>query len=91
MRYARGLAVLRRSWGAIGIDESGARAGIGSYERGMHELPLPRIRLIADAVGVPLIYLYCEDDQVAKLLLRLERLTPNARAVHADKFLAAIN
>lgn len=49
---------------AIGIDESSARARISRYELGVHEPPLPTVRLIADALGVPLMYLYCEDDKV---------------------------
>lgn len=65
---------------AIGIDESSARARISRYELGVHEPPLPTVRLIADALGVPLIYLYCEDDAIADLLLRLYRHDPTIRA-----------
>ena len=65
---------------AIGIDESSARARISRYELGVHEPPLPTVRLIANALTVPLIYLYCEEDQVADLLLRLNRLEPKIRA-----------
>ena len=64
---------------AIGIDESSARARISRYELGVHEPPLPTVRLIADALSVPLIYLYCEDDSIAELLFRLYRLEPKAR------------
>ncbi len=66
---------------AIGIDESSARARISRYELGVHEPPLPTVRLIAEALGVPLIYLYCEDDAIAELLLRLYRLDPKTRAL----------
>ena len=55
----------------IGIDESSARARISRYELGTHEAPVKTARQIADALGVPLAYLYCEDDDVANLLLRL--------------------
>lgn len=71
---------------AIGIDESSARARISRYELGVHEPPLPTVRLIADALGVPLMYLYCEDDQVADLLLRLYRLEPKIRAQKVEQF-----
>lgn len=71
---------------AIGIDESSARARISRYELGVHEPPLPTVRLIADALGVPLIYLYCEDDPVAELLLRLYRLEPKIRAQKVEQF-----
>ena len=54
---------------AIGIDESSARARISRYELGVHEPPLLTVRLISDALGVPLGYLYCDDDLLALLLL----------------------
>ena len=71
---------------AIGIDESSARARISRYELGVHEPPLPTVRLIAGAFGVPLIYIYCEDDQVADLLLRLSRLDGQIRASKLEQF-----
>lgn len=71
---------------AIGIDESSARARISRYELGVHEPPLPTVRLIADALGVPLSYLYCEEDQVADLLLRLNRLEPKIRTQRVEQF-----
>ena len=64
---------------AIGIDESSSRARISRYELGVHEPALPTARLIADALGVPLTYLYCEDDKVAALLLALHRLSAGER------------
>jgi transcriptional regulator with XRE-family HTH domain len=64
---------------AIGIDESISRARISRYELGVHEPPVPTAMLIADALGVPLAYMYCEDDKVAALLLALHKLKPGAR------------
>jgi len=64
---------------AIGIDESSSRARISRYELGVHEPPVPTTRLIAEALGVPLAYMYCEDDKVAALLLALHQLKPVAR------------
>jgi len=64
---------------AIGIDESSSRARISRYELGVHEPPVPTARAIAGALGVPLAYLYCEDDNVAALLLALHQLKPGAR------------
>lgn len=90
----RRIRLLREEFGwsqekvgvAIGIDESSARARISRYELGVHEPPLPTARLIADALQVPLIYLYCEDDQVADLLLRLYRLEPRIRTQRVEQF-----
>ena len=63
----------------IGIDESSARARISRYELGTHEAPLRTARRIADALDVPLAYLYCEEDEVAQLLLVLWTLKPSLR------------
>lgn len=63
---------------AIGIDESSARARISRYELGVHEPPLPTARLLAQVLGVPLAFLYCENDMVAQLLLKLHRLDSEA-------------
>ncbi|MGU3628640.1 helix-turn-helix domain-containing protein [Comamonas sp. C24C] len=63
----------------IGIDESSSRARISRYELGTHEPPVKTARQIAEVLGVPLAYLYCEDDQVAELLLALRKLSSIAR------------
>lgn len=75
---------------AIGIDESSARARISRYELGVHEPPLPTVRLIAEALNVPLSYLYCEDDQVAELLLTIHRLDAERRSVKVEMLLKVI-
>ena len=58
----------------IGIDESSSRARISRYELGTHEPPVKTARLLAQALGVPLAYLYCDDEGVAELLLHLHQL-----------------
>ncbi len=63
----------------IGIDESASRARISRYELGAHEPPVKTAQLIAEALGVQLAYLYCEDDDVAALLLAVERLPQERR------------
>ena len=52
-------------------------------ELGVYEPPVPTARLIANAMGAPLTYLYCEDDHIAALLLGLHQLdnAPRNRAV----------
>jgi len=75
---------------AIGIDESSSRARISRYELGVHEPPVPTARLIAEAMGVPLTYLYCEDDNVASLLLTLHRLGSRERAAKVREFLGQL-
>ena len=72
----------------IGIDESASRARISRYELGTHEPPIKTARLIADALQVPLVYLYCEDDDSARLLLTLEAMSKTKRTNALRKWLA---
>jgi transcriptional regulator with XRE-family HTH domain len=72
---------------AIGIDESSSRARISRYELGVHEPPVPTARLIANVLGAPLTYLYCEDDNIAELLLELNRLSSNERDKKVQQFI----
>lgn len=65
----------------IGIDESSSRARISRYELGTHEPPVKTARLIADVLDVPLAYLYCEDEDVAMLLLKLRQLPEASRVL----------
>ncbi len=63
----------------IGIDESSSRARISRYELGNHEPPLDTARNIAKALGVPLAYLYCEENDVASLLMALKKVPAKQR------------
>ncbi|WP_050812413.1 helix-turn-helix domain-containing protein [Acidovorax radicis] len=74
----------------IGIDESSARARISRYELGLHEAPVKTARQIAEALGAPLEYLYCEDDNLAAVLLSLAKLKPNARKQVVSRWLAEL-
>lgn len=55
---------------SVGLDEQTASARISRYENGIHEPPIKTAQLIANSLGVPLAYLYCEDDQLADFILR---------------------
>lgn len=70
----------------IGIDESSSRARISRYELGVHEPPVATARLIAEALKVPLAYLFCEDDRMASLLLSLHQLGDQERAARVQQF-----
>ena len=74
----------------IGIDESSARARISRYELGTHEPPVKTAQQIADALGVPLAYLYCEDDELACVLMALSALKPAVRKLTVSSWLKGI-
>ena len=58
----------------IGLDEGVASARISRYESGIHEPPVKTARDIANALGVPLGYLYCDDDRLAEIILVASQL-----------------
>ncbi|MGN7876654.1 helix-turn-helix domain-containing protein [Roseateles sp. 22389] len=74
----------------IGIDESSSRARISRYESGVHEPPVQTARAIAAALAVPLPYLYCEEDEMAALLLALHQLRQDDRKAQIAQFNQAL-
>ena len=74
----------------IGIDESSSRARISRYELGTHEPPIDTARLIAKALGVPLAYLYCDEEEVAMLLNELATRPVGQRRALVSKWLQSL-
>ncbi len=58
----------------IGLDQQTASARISRYESGVHEPPIKTARQLADALNVPLGYLYCDDDRLAEIILAAGKL-----------------
>lgn len=63
----------------IGLDEGSASARMSRYESGIHEPPYAVVQKIATALQVPVPYLFCEDDDLASLILRFAQLTSEQR------------
>jgi transcriptional regulator with XRE-family HTH domain len=63
----------------IGLDEGCSSARISRYETGVHEPAFEIARKLAQVLGVTVTYLYCEDDWLASVLLRLSGLTTTQR------------
>lgn len=59
----------------IGIDEGCSSARISRYESGIHAPPYPTVQKIAAVLEVPTAFLYCDDDKLAGLLLKLGELS----------------
>lgn len=51
----------------IGMDESSASPRMNQYEKGKHTPDISTLKLLADELGVPLNYFFCEDESAAKL------------------------
>jgi transcriptional regulator with XRE-family HTH domain len=70
-----------------GIDEFAASARMNQYERSKHLPDLDTAKRLADALDIPMAYLYCPEDDLAELLLlankvsdsRLRQLTKTLR------------
>ncbi len=63
-----------------GLDEFSASARMSQYEKGVH---VPRYSIavqLGRAVGVPVEYLYCGNDELADMLLRWHWATPQQRS-----------
>ena len=62
-----------------GIDEFSASARINQYERGKHMPDLPTLMLLGAVLAVPVAYFYCEDSDLAVLVLRFAALSKAQR------------
>ncbi|MCG7491324.1 helix-turn-helix domain-containing protein [Vibrio sp. Of14-4] len=60
----------------IGMDESSASPRMNQYEKGKHTPDVQTLKLIADELGVPLSYFFCEDADSAELTVLISKL-PN--------------
>ncbi|CAK2470275.1 XRE family transcriptional regulator [Vibrio crassostreae] len=59
----------------IGMEESSASGRMNHYERGRHTPDISTLQKMADALGVPLNYFFCEDDTSAELATEIAKLT----------------
>lgn len=71
-RHAAGLS--QRQLGiAAGLDEGVASTRVNRYEVGVHRPDYGIAVKLAQALDVPVAYLYCDDDGMAETLLALHR------------------
>jgi transcriptional regulator with XRE-family HTH domain len=57
-----------------GIDEFSASARINQYERGKHTPDLQTLTRLAAVMHVPAPYFYCEDEELASVILKFSAL-----------------
>lgn len=63
-----------------GIDEFSASARMNQYERGKHVPDLSTITRIAVALGIPVAYLFADDDRLARLIEVYSSLSEEAQS-----------
>ncbi|CAE6899333.1 Helix-turn-helix [Vibrio sp. B1ASS3] len=61
------------------MDESSASARMNQYERGKHTPDVQTLKLIADELGVPLNYFFCEDESSAELACIVSQMTESEK------------
>ncbi|WP_055731947.1 helix-turn-helix transcriptional regulator [Agarivorans gilvus] len=59
----------------LGMDPNTASARMNQYEKGKHAPDFQTAKRLADELGVPVAYLYCDDDLLAECLLKLSKLS----------------
>lgn len=62
-----------------GIEEASASARMNQYEQGKHLPDLGLASRLAGLLDVPLAYLFCEEEDLAEVILAYSRLTPEGR------------
>jgi transcriptional regulator with XRE-family HTH domain len=65
---------------AAGIDQTVAGTRISRYEAGVSEPSVHTVGRLARALGTPLAYFFCDDDQLAWIVQAFDRLTNRERA-----------
>ncbi|AZG14511.1 helix-turn-helix transcriptional regulator [Cupriavidus taiwanensis] len=63
----------------IGLDEHTASARISRYETGVHEPPFEIALKLAKVLRVPAAYFYCEDEDLAEIVLAWSRISNSER------------
>lgn len=59
---------------ALGMEPNTASARMNQYEKGKHSPDYTTMKRIADELGVPVAYFYCEEEVLAELILELGKL-----------------
>lgn len=62
-----------------GIEEASASARMNQYEQGKHLPDLKLASRFAELLDVPLAYLFCEEDDLAEVILAYARMTEAQR------------
>lgn len=61
------------------MDASSASPRMNQYEKGKHTPDIQTLKLIADELGVPLNYFFCEDESSAELACMISEMTESER------------
>jgi transcriptional regulator with XRE-family HTH domain len=63
----------------MGFDEGSSSARMSRYETGINEPSFPIVEKLAEVLGIPMAYFFCDDDALAELVLRFGALDAERR------------
>ncbi|WP_350585576.1 helix-turn-helix transcriptional regulator [Pseudoalteromonas sp. RB2-MNA-CIBAN-0110] len=72
---------------ALGMEPNTASARMNQYEKGKHAPDFLTMKRIAKELDVPVAYFYCEEDDLATLIIQFNKLEKNKKV----EFLEALN
>lgn len=64
----------------LGMEPGTASARMNHYEKGKHTPDYATLKAMADELGVPVAYFFCESENTAELLCLLEKMTEEEKA-----------
>nr|WP_283105649.1 helix-turn-helix transcriptional regulator [Shewanella kaireitica] len=64
----------------LGMEPGTASARMNHYEKGKHTPDYATLKAMADELGVPVAYFFCESESTAELLCLLEKMTEEEKA-----------
>ncbi|TMO72016.1 helix-turn-helix domain-containing protein [Pseudoalteromonas aurantia] len=71
---------------ALGMEPNTASARMNQYEKGKHAPDFTTMKRIADELGVPVAYFYCEEDDLAELICAWNNVEQAERVKLLDVF-----
>jgi transcriptional regulator with XRE-family HTH domain len=63
----------------LGMEPGTASARMNHYEKGKHTPDYATLKAMADELGVPVAYFFCESESTAELLCLLEKMSEEER------------
>ena len=71
----------------IGMEQSSASGRMNHYEKGRHTPDISTLQRIADELGVPLNYFFCEDEGSAQLACIIAKMTEEEKRRLLEKLM----
>jgi transcriptional regulator with XRE-family HTH domain len=71
----------------LGMEPGTASARMNHYEKGKHTPDYTTLKAMADELGVPVAYFFCESESTAELLCLLEKMSEEEKEALVEQIL----